>query len=215
MGKQSSTGTCKLCGKGFGKVAMSRHLKTCGEPSPAANPTLHLFVEGRYATHYWMHLAVPAAAPLDRLDAFLRNTWLECCGHLSAFKIAGRNYSSDPMSEEGEVGMGGRAGRLLRPGMAFTYEYDFGSTTELNLKVVGLRDQGAKGNTVELLARNDAPQIVCDQCGSLPATKVCGQCVYQGEGWVCEACGAEHDCGEDYLLPVVNSPRVGVCAYGG
>ena len=119
------------------------------------------------------------------------------------------------MSEEGELGMGGRAGKLLKPGMAFTYEYDFGSTTRLNLKVVGLRGHATKGYTVELLARNDTPQIVCERCGGLAATRVCPQCMYQGDGWICEACAAEHECGEDYLLPVVNSPRVGVCAYGG
>ena len=212
MNKKSSTGTCELCGKVFGKAAMTRHLTTCGETSPTAKPSLHLFVEGRDAKKYWMHLAVPATTPLERLDAFLRNIWLECCGHLSAFNIAGSSYNSLP--DVGETGMRAPVGKLLEPGMAFTYEYDFGSTTELNLKVMGLRGQRAKGNTVELLARNDAPQIVCERCGGLAATRVCPQCMYQGDGWICEACAAEHECGEDYLLPAVNSPRVGVCAYG-
>jgi len=47
-----------------------------------------------------MHVAVPATAPLSKLDDFLRHTWLECCGHLSAFEIGGKRYASEPMDEE-------------------------------------------------------------------------------------------------------------------
>ena len=35
------------------------------------------------------------------------------------------------------------------------------------------------------------------------------------EGWLCQSCADEHECGEDMLLPVVNSPRTGVCGYAG
>src|SRR5471032_2915093 len=63
---------------------------------------------------------------------------------------------------------------------------------------------------VELLARNDAPQIVCDECGSLATAQICSECDSRGEGWLCEACAAKHECGEEMLLPVVNSPRAGV-----
>ena len=37
----------------------------------------------------------------------------------------------------------------------------------------------------------------------------------EGEGWVCDECAPKHKCGEDMLLPVVNSPRVGMCGYTG
>ncbi|MDD4580331.1 MAG: hypothetical protein PHF80_06615 [Methanothrix sp.] len=44
-----------------------------------------------------------------------------------------------------------------------------------------------------------------------------GCCVCSGEstGRVCDECGKTHECGEDMLLPVVNSPRVGMCDYTG
>jgi hypothetical protein len=32
---------------------------------------------------------------------------------------------------------------------------------------------------------------------------------------LCQACAEDHECGEDMQLPVVNSPRVGVCGYAG
>ncbi len=99
--------------------------------------------------------------------------------------------------------------------MAFTYEYDYGSTTELNMKVPGLRNGKTKQGAVELLARNDAPKIACEKCGHQPATQICAECVNEGEGWLCESCAENHDCGTEMCLPVVNSPRAGVCAYAG
>ncbi|MDI6903856.1 MAG: hypothetical protein QMC77_09015, partial [Methanocellales archaeon] len=56
--------------------------------------------------------------------------------------------------------------------------------------------------------------IICESCGKT-ATRVCTQCVWSGEGWLCDECAGKHECGEDMLLPVVNSPRVGMCGYTG
>jgi len=61
-------------------------------------------VEGSYLPYYWMHLELPANATLEDLDSFLRDIWLECCGHLSAFRIEGKEYLSEP-SEFDEEGM--------------------------------------------------------------------------------------------------------------
>jgi hypothetical protein len=103
---------------------------------------------------------------------------------------------------------------VLKPGTQFFYEYDFGSTTHLKLKVVTEYQGNVSEQTVQILARNEPPPIVCSSCGK-PATQVCTACLYSGRGWLCDGCVAEHDCGEDALLPVVNSPRVGVCGYTG
>jgi hypothetical protein len=103
-------------------------------------------------------------------------------------------------------------GRVLDVGTKFSYEYDFGSTTELGLRVVGFWNLDTPKGAVQLLARNEPPPIICSQCETQPATQICTSC---GEAWLCESCAAEHDCGEEMFLPVVNSPRVGVCAYTG
>src|SRR5260370_19281758 len=53
-----------------------------------------------------MHLELPANATLADLDDFLRDTWLECCGHLSEFTIKDVSYSSVPEdSWDGGVGL--------------------------------------------------------------------------------------------------------------
>jgi len=221
MSKQPSMGKCTLCGELAGQASMTRHLQACSPPeasglSPASEkrppaPNFHLAIEGRDAKAYWMHVAVPVTAPLSKLDDFLRHTWLECCGHLSAFEIGGKRYASDE-----EMSMRARLSQVLEVGMKFFYEYDYGSTTALVLKVVALREQGLlpKG-TVQLLARNEAPQLSCQRCSSHPATQICTECAWNGEGWLCEACAVAHECGDEMCLPVVNSPRVGVCGYTG
>jgi hypothetical protein len=151
--------------------------------------------------------------PLSKLDDFLRHTWLECCGHLSAFEIGGQRYSSEPMDQE--MSMRAQFGKALQAGTKFFYEYDFGSTTALVLKVVALREQALPKGAVQLLARNEAPQVSCQRCRIRPATQICTRCARDGEGWLCEACAVAHECGDEMCLPVVNSPRVGVCGYTG
>jgi hypothetical protein len=68
--------------------------------------------------------------------------------------------------------------------------------------------------TLDQFLRNTPPLILCNVCGK-PATEVCAQCIYDGEGWLCDDCAVEHEGGEEMLLPVVNSSRVGMCAYTG
>jgi len=104
--------------------------------------------------------------------------------------------------------------KVLRPGMDFRHEYDFGTTTDLSLKVVSQWEGGRPGEPVELLARNDAPAIPCESCGR-PATQICVECMWEGTGWMCDDCADNHECEEDMFLPVVNSPRVGMCGYTG
>jgi hypothetical protein len=222
MKKISTSGTCNLCGGAFSKASMKRHLQKCTQPKSqeagAGKESLHLVVQGGYRNIYWLHLAVPQQLPLKGLDSFLRHTWLECCGHMSAFTIGGRRYAAAPMDDPGfgieESSMNVPAGNVLRIGAKFLHEYDYGSTTELNLEVAGLIPVAGKGKDIQILARNAPPEIHCGDCGD-PATQICTQCAWTGGGWLCDKCVPKHKCGEDMLLPVVNSPRTGICGYTG
>lgn len=206
-------GTCALCKSAFGKSAMTKHLQSCmgksqidGKFTKGSSSLLkffHLIVEGAYLPEYWMHLKVSSYARVEDLDYFLRKIWLECCGHMSAFRIGREEIKKSQKLEY-----------VLRPGMRLNYEYDFGSTTELMLKVVSEFKSNIKTSEVEILARNDPPQIKCSNCDRL-ATHICTECLYEDAGWLCDDCAEGHPCDEDMLLPVVNSPRTGVCAYAG
>jgi hypothetical protein len=208
---------------------MTRHLETCEQRTITEAKTesrrkaqkirtFHLLVEGRDLPMYWMHLDVTASTTLATLDRFLRDTWLECCGHLSAFEIGGVRYAVDAGMDDGwgmdEKSMRVRLDRVFSPGQSCSYEYDYGTTTELKLKVIAEREAEARGKAIGVLARNTPPVILCEECGK-PATNVCSQCIFDGKGWLCDDCVEDHECGEEMLLPVVNSPRVGMCAYTG
>jgi hypothetical protein len=215
-------GRCALCSEIFSKRAMTRHLQSCREEHPRKLPgrgkprqekVFHVVVEGAGLPQYWMHLEAPAGATLSDLDALLRETWLECCGHMSAFTIGNERYSISPLTEYGEREMGVALGDVLRRGLRFYHEYDFGTTTALLLKVVSETERVVNNRAIEILALNLAPVIPCDVCGK-PAEKVCAQCIWEKEAWLCRECAAQHECGEEMLLPVVNSPRTGMCAYG-
>jgi len=203
---------------------MTRHLEPCirrmvhprDEQGGASVKLYHIRAEGGGLPEYWMHLQVRADAPLMELDRFLRAIWLECCGHLSAFTIRGDRHASDPIEDLDEEGMEAPICEVLSPGAEFIHEYDYGSTTELSLKVVSEYTGRVKPGEapVQLLARNEPPPLTCTVCGR-PATQVCTQCIDMDEGWLCDECASDHECGEEMLLPVVNSPRVGMCGYTG
>lgn len=222
-------GRCSYCGASYTRAGMTRHLASCkvrhaaleavaGSRKRGGTKILHLVVAGRYQPEYWMHLEASAKATLADLDDFLRETWLECCGHLSAFTIEGQDYMSgldELFSEPDELDMAEiTLGEVLRPGVNFLHRYDFGTTTELALQVVSERMGRVQGDPVRVLARNDPPEIGCASCGK-SATWVCVECIYDGTGWLCDDCSETHQHDEGMLLPVVNSPRVGMCGYTG
>jgi hypothetical protein len=65
------------------------------------------------------------------------------------------------------------------------------------------------------MARNDFEPPPCAECGQ-PAAFVCAECVWEDEDGArfCEAHADEHE-HDDMLMPVVNSPRTGMCGYDG
>ena len=205
---RSSTGTCELCKQQTSKSQMTRHVATCAadhDASGAPETIVQLRIDADGDPRYWLHLEARSSSPLRQLDSLLRRIWLECCGHMSAFR-AGAS----------ELAMRTSVGSAFpRKGTAFSYEYDFGSTTALKGQVLGTR-AGYLGRTpVRLLARNDALDWRCADC-SRPAVIVCPFCIHDDDCLFCDAHAQEHPCAEEEVyLPVVNSPRMGVCGYVG
>jgi hypothetical protein len=205
---------------------MTPHLKTCAPrhdlPRGPTSVVFHLRVEGSDEPTYWLDLELKADAKLRRLDDFLRRIWLECCGHLGEFSIAGYDYVVSLDREFGiasnERNMNVRVGDVLAPGIRrFQYRYDFGSATELSLRVRGMREGMIGRAPVRLLARNDPRVWLCGKCQDA-ATVVCAYCIQNGEPFFCDMHAQEHEneCPEEApFLPVVNSPRMGVCGYTG
>ena len=221
------SGKCELCGKTYRKSGMTRHLRSClakiglpGEPGQDQANSIHLAVEDTYRLEYWLHLAVPATTELAELDQYLRDIWLECCGHLSSFFIGRAEYKwqifemdelfADFRERElntMEVGLG----LVAPPGTEFSYWYDYGTTSQLRLRSLD-NVAGDRSGRISLLARNDAPAIGCSMCGA-PATWVGPS----DDDWIAMTAGLCDNCvpATEYRLPIANSPRSGVCAYDG
>lgn len=136
--------------------------------------------------------------------------------------------------EEDEGGMQSELGEVLEVGKKFSYVYDFGSSSTLSLRVVDERegvalvekdeeeeeeeeDLADTGDVIaiSIMARNDPPALVCHICGK-PATKVPSSSEYASlaEEALCDVHAAKSDY-SDGLLPIVNSPRTGICGYTG
>lgn len=220
-------GKCNFCGQRFSGATVGRHLESCKQrketlsarqrASEKKRDVFHLAIKGNgLLSTYWLHLDVDSNSTLKELDNFIRKMWVECCGHLSQFIIKGINYASTPNREFDDRGMNVRLSSVIKEGTKFSYEYDFGTTTALELKVISRRE-GAMigGKSIDVLARNDPPEVICAECGEKIATQVCGQCIYEKKAWFCDECSNGHECGEEMLLPIVNSPRMGMCGYTG
>lgn len=194
----ASKGNCYICGAELGKTAMKNHiLKEHNGPEDGQECVL-LKIEGAYEKDYWLYVDIPVERSLTVLDTFLRKIWLECCGHMSGFHGAGK---STKLVE-------------LEPGYQFIHEYDYGSTTETLITVIGRIKRPPQKGIVRLLSRNVPPEFTCTECGA-PADFICIECQYDSDNPVyCAGCAQEHE-HDEMMLPVVNSPRMGVCGYCG
>lgn len=211
-----SEGECKFCKKTIAGTAMKKHMTSCSERAKVNDTEKggeKIFILKASASPFWLYFEANASSTLEDIDSFLRDTWLECCGHLSQFIIGGVHYASSPDAEYEDKSMGVMLQKVMRPGMKFMHEYDFGTTTALDMECVSER-VGKVKKGVETIARNNLPDFRCDECGK-PAKEICAECVYEGKGLLCKECAKKHECGEDMLLPLVNSPRTGMCGYTG
>ena len=217
--RQQSRGVCTYCEKEMTKGGLTRHLKTCASRQQTiAQSTVkksqniyHLQVQDAYGGDFWLHLEMNGTAPLDDLDGYLRAIWLECCGHMSEFSFGGA-YSGNT------VGMSQKVDRVFDVGDQLTHVYDFGDTSETTIKCVDVR-QGVPLTRapIALMARNNIPTPPCKECEKI-ATHLCFECVHEyGEnGLLCDEHTESHP-HENYDRPMalVNSPRLGYCAYTG
>lgn len=220
MAALKSMGKCVYCNELYSKSGIGRHLTTHLKKIEKENPTtkkaFHVQVP---AAEMFLHLLISESTTFASFDDFLRQIWLECCGHLSAFNVKGKRYNNDWDSGEYGEKKSQKVGKVFKKGIKLEYDYDFGSTTRLEIKVVNsYKIAVPKG--IALLSRNEPLPIMCQTCGKKPATEICSVHIYQGACLFCDTCAKKHakscDDFDDYAaMPVVNSPRMGVCAYDG
>ena len=259
----ATPGTCHICKETLAGNRIRQHLLHCLESRTGlkavrdplrrggrrtALKTAYLSVRSKEQPH-WLELGVRCDATLHELDRFLRAVWLECCGHLSHFEIEGVVYSVmvplpgerrrfEPMDEREAKWrhMGKSVNAAVPPLTSFSYEYDYGTPTGLELEHVAVfgglvqalsPSQPWHGRKIVILARNDSMQA-CLSCGRPGSWKTLAEGdeyddydeeLYEDEGVLsaddldpitfCEECAPTE--GEFVLL--ANSPRVGANCY--
>ena len=207
-----SLGLCGFCHQCVERQSMGAHMHRCPALPTGRSTKFHLVFQGKERPDYWLHLFASPSTTLSRVDAILRSTWLECCGHLSAFDLGdgGGRYESTTAFYDGwgprPRSMNAKLVNILSVGAQFDYEYDFGSTTYLAGSVLEPVLHTKAHPAIQVVARNLLPGLPCEKC-SRPAlwadafahdVNYCDDCI---QGRV------------EGLLPIVNSPRMGVCGY--
>ena len=220
-GRRQPRGKCGYCERDFSAGGMIRHLSACprrketvaevdGKRGRSAK-LYHLRAQDEWRKDFWLDLEVRGSTTLEDLDYYLGHIWLECCGHLSMF-------SRDRWMDD-EISKGRMVADVFKPGLEITHIYDFGDSSHTLIKYVAVRD-GKPTNPrhpIALMSRNNEPDFDCISCDER-ALWLCVECIYESnvEGTLCQQHSDEHP-HEDYgdPLPLVNSPRMGMCGYDG
>ena len=205
-------GKCYYCNKELTEKTIKRHVKNCSEMKKKIEELsagdkkqrnqFIIAIKPKFdGNEYCIYLVIDENLSLLHIDQFLRDIWLECCGHLSAFKIKGKFYQ--------DYSMNTRLKDILSVNNKFEYEYDFGSTTYLNLEVVDIIQVPVSFSQIEIMARNNEVKHYCQICGAEAEYYN-----YENDQWECKRC---IDKNNDIIskFDYCNSPRDGVCCYGG
>ncbi|WP_251862357.1 plasmid pRiA4b ORF-3 family protein [Clostridium sp. Marseille-Q2269] len=219
-------GKCYFCNKEFSKSGVLRHIKSCSDmreymgenikSSKVKKDKFILNIASKYnPSIYWLYIAINKTATLKDLDKFLRDVWVECCGHLSSFKINNNTYESEIDSIFGSEAkdMNVKLKDVVTVNDKINYEYDFGSTTYLTIKVEGELSSLKTEKQIEIMARNNEPEIKCCNCDNKAS-------YYDGEydEFLCEECYNKSNREDSEMIDKIdywNSPRDGVCGYYG
>jgi DNA-binding transcriptional regulator/RsmH inhibitor MraZ len=202
---------CNICHNFFASSGIQRHVGACSKKyveSSKSESSSYLFkIYDKYMPDYFLHVLISEEAQLGHIDNFLRDIWLECCGHMSAFR---QDYDELKMDDYVEC---------LTHAKKTEYTYDFGSSTNL---IIEFKKEfhGTQEHLIKLVARNTAIKASCHRCENKEAKFICTECMYGGDEIIfCADCVKKHiekyHDGESYMISnFVNSPRTGVCGYG-
>ncbi|KAG2381552.1 hypothetical protein C9374_005936 [Naegleria lovaniensis] len=227
-------GYCRECHEKVngGLQAMKEHILTCEklndfkEGDVCEDAVLRFKIYPRYGdtwNKYWLFVEVPFTNYLKALDGILRDYWVECCEHSSSFEIDNYTYYSwdenegffrlQNILEFDQKTMSLPMYRVFKPsdvGKLFCYTYDRGSPTELEIELISIVKCHDERIAARVLARNNPPTFKCRRCNK-DAEYVDGEEM----NFYCDKHAKEEDKDLEWLLPVVNSPRMGVCGYCG
>jgi len=206
-----SEGKCLYCNELLSQAEilkhLAKHLAQMEKDATGDNQSNYCHVEVE-ANEMFLHLLVKGDAPMKTIDKFLRDIWLECCGHMSEFRHKNFKIKMKDVVED-----------VFQPKVKIYHDYDFGTTTRVFLNAKKQYQLNLK-EPIILLSRNEPLKLMCVSCKTEPAINICAVCYYQEMAFFCKKCSKIHakTCEDfaDYAeMPIVNSPRMGECGYTG
>ena len=212
---------CQFCNEDFTTISMAKHLSSCPKhlesikkaESGRFEPETLYYVRAfePYAKDFWLDLEIKGSAKMKDLDHYLREIWLECCGHLSEFSAGGWGSAKIAMTK--------KISEVFDKYAEITHIYDFGSESQTAVKFISKRQgKPLTKHPISLMARNLTPEVECRECQE-SAKWLCVECLYETDdgGLVCQNHFEDHESHDGYgdVLELVNSPRMGVCGYDG
>lgn len=202
----SSPGQCLVCRKEITRKSAEMHLISYQKQEKATPPAFLIEVTAENRPEYWMYLSCSPDATLDKIDILLKQIWMGD-DHLSLFTIEGEEYVPHPERSTLKV----KVKELFRPGIAFTYAYNFYSPTVLHLVVLmSPPDHIPPKGSICVVARNSRIPYDCDLCGD-KAEFFCDECYLEtGAPLICKDCLREHDCSDEQLQVIPNTPVIGI-----
>jgi len=224
--RNSPLGLCSLCGRVYSKASMVRHLRKHLQARQGDTPLVWLRVTDATpwavlpSQAFWLDLEVPLDLPLVDLDDFLRAVWVECCGHLSHFVATYQGatiyfevHPEEPIPTKEDLEKEFRLDRDSITDPSAPLWVRFAQAFPGPGGAAGPRPEGKPA--IRVLSRNFKPRIPCDVCDK-PAEFL----AVDDEGYYQALCKQHadeaYDKGEaEYLYPLVNSPRTGLCGYEG
>lgn len=169
---------CQACGGRFSDADITKHLeKECPERGPDGGATL-FHIKASAGEDYRLDLEVADSATLLDLDRYLRHIWLECCNHLSGFKLLEERSPFVPID------------RMLKDflpvGDTLEYVYDMGTSSYVYIENLGQRTGKAIEGKIplRLLARNTPYKWDKDEYGNIINSPRYGTCGYTGPALV-------------------------------
>lgn len=212
MRKMATKGICTYCNEEISKNSQSikAHVSKCKGKNLSKTDKFSrymlLLIEGKYNPEYWLTIKAKTNISMKKIDSFIKDIWVECCGHLSDFSNGATEIEKTVKIEQ-----------VFEKGHKVDYVYDYGTSTELSLSLIDEIEDNDE-NDIQILFRNKDIHFKCSHCDN-KAVMICPFCINDESGFLCESCIENHKCveeeGEDILLPVVNSPRMGECGYVG
>jgi len=120
-----SEGRCLYCDELSSQAEigkhLAKHLAQMEKEGAGKNQSNYVHVEVG-AGEMFLHLLVKGDSPMKIIDGFLRDIWLECCGHLSGFGHKNFKVKMKDLVED-----------VFQPRVKIFHDYDYGTTTRVFL----------------------------------------------------------------------------------